>query len=273
MAGRRRSDAGETAAANVASAFLLDARNRRQSQEDDYRKFQHRLVELGLQGKVPGVEANPDAMQSMLTGQGAPGPLLRPAAPSSQLGGMTDQHEDLPEGTTITQTIKTPQGTITIKRGGAKTGDPALHANRVALLQSRIQGLEQENALAPMLAEGERQKRFPESQLGILKPGPGLFGGFSDRPTGFQKFFGVQQRPALEKVPQVDTGYLRGQLQALQGSPQGGQGSVPQDEVADLMEGIQRGVIQTRQDAEALIEQAGYDPSDPAFQAILNQLP
>ena len=39
------------------------------------------------------------------------------------------------------------------------------------------------------------------------------------------------------------------------------------------MEGIQRGVIQTRQDAEALIEQAGYDPSDPAFQAILNQLP
>ena len=131
MSGRRRTGNALAAGVNVLSGAVQTDIQRQFDTESEGRKFRQKLVELGIQGKLPGVEANPHAMSAMTTGQPFQGPMLQPRS-QNQLSPFLGEGE-LPAGTTVTQTIKTPQGTITIKRGGAAQKLTETEATRLQL--------------------------------------------------------------------------------------------------------------------------------------------
>ena len=166
--------------------------------------------------------------------------------------------------------------------------DPLIQANRVAGLQKNIQGIELKNQLAPILAQQEYNKQYPMASGDVagkspLLPALPMGGRFIDRqPSGVEGLLGIQQRPQFTPPTPTDTSYLHGQLnQAMGQTPQpqmggvGGlmpQGNSMDGEVADLMAAVRSGTIRSRQQAMQVIQQAGLNPNDPAFQQVLNQL-
>lgn len=145
---------------------------------------------------------------------------------------------------------------------GPPGGDQSLAASRLGSLMKTMQDIE-------LINEEQRARARPASQ----------------------GFFGIGARPAVE--PRLfDTSALQsavGQLQSQFTRPSAapavttpalhGVGSLAlpgadlEEEVADLIAGIQQGLIQSRQQAEQVILQAGLDPNDPAFASVLQQLP
>lgn len=144
--------------------------------------------------------------------------------------------------------------------------DPSLTASRLSGLQKDILAFESLNA--------EEQAKARPASKGFF--GLGASPGYTPRTVDTSALQGVVRQledqlrgggaSAGGVAPQRPAPSI-GALPALSVEP------VPQEELDDLLNGIQRGVITSRAKAESFIEQAGYDPSDPAFQAILNQLP
>ena len=302
-----------------------------------------------------------------------PQPMIQNAEEDKRLDAL------LKSGAEITQIIKTPQGTITIKRGGQvkgqKTVDPTLQLGREAGIESRLQEMEQRNALGAGLAMADRETAFPRPKYPF-----GVGGGYTDNPPSWPEKTGaflsgatIQQRPPAPAVPMVDTAGLRQRLDALrsggsmltqdasvggsvasspmspeevalnkpriqnqdgsvstertitiqtengyiniptivngqQVSPQQaiqaarqsgiryptfptidaavqsarqrsdqiganlGTGGVTPSDVSDLTTAVQRGTIRSKQQAVQVIQTAGFDPSDPAFQEVLSRL-
>ena len=127
-------------AAAVLPAFYASRIDQRAKEEQERRDFDRRLQEVGIKGEQDAgrlgydvqtrqfqarTPQTMDTVLSQLTGR-----------PGSQAGsapqGQGAQAGELPEGMKITQTIKTPQGTITVTRGAEKP--PKLAVNVPQLL-------------------------------------------------------------------------------------------------------------------------------------------
>lgn len=104
-----------------------------------------------------------------------------------------------------------------------------------------------------------------------------LIADATPKPTWYEQAMGIQAKAPTNVPGVVDTSTVRRNLspymsgQVGLGAPQASQ--VTQEDVSDLMAGIQQGMIQSRQQAVEVIVQAGLDPNDPAFAQILSQLP
>lgn len=228
-----------------AVSALLDLVQRRQTQreeeETEFRKFRQHMTELGVRGMIPGIEPSEEFMAAMISGGPFQGQAFRRTSPP-----------DLSARPGETISYRDRQGVTRTVRGQGIT-DPSMEASRMAATLKNLQDIEAFN-------EAQRERARPASR----------------------GFFGIGARPAVPAGPTVDTSELRRRLQQAQGITPGslqlgGETSYAapdmNNEVGDLIAGVQEGLIQTRRQAEAVILQAGLDPNDPAFAAVLNQLP
>ena len=168
--------------------------------------------------------------------------------------------------------------------------DPSVLSGRLASLMSQIQEIEQRNQLAPGMAMADRETAYPTR----------MFGGYLDNPPNvIQSMMGQKQRPQAPAIQETDTTDLQRAAEALrsrlgydsQGTPESflpprqegsasqtanraimSSGVTPED-VQDLASGVEDGTITSQADAIRIIEAAGLDPNDPAFQSVLSQLP
>lgn len=200
--------------------------------------FQQRLKLAGIEQGIKMGQLSPS-----FTPQGQFQGFQRTTPPQSMLqdGGGKQFDALIKSGAEITQIIKTPQGTIKITRGGQAKGqkavDPYVQLGRETGIQSRLQEIEQRNAMATDMAMAEREKAYPRPAWGGVA-GP----GYTDNPPNLiQSMTGVQQRPQAHAVPMVDTAGLRKRLDALrqggqmlsQDAASGGSGVTPDTELPD----------------------------------------
>src|SRR3990167_3358639 len=244
-------------AVGAIAGYFKDQRKRREEAYKSDQEFQQRLQAAG----IAAGRLEPIISGGRITG-------VQPT--------VAFDPSTLSPGQTYSQRVS--GGTLTSRGAPAprplRETDPLVQLQRETAAQNALQEIEQRNALAPVLAMSEREKAFPRPQAGFI-------GGYTENaPNLLQKVFGARQRPQAPAVPTVDTSTYRNRLSTLQG--QGARLGVSsfapttgadEAEVGDLMSGIRQGLIRTRDDAEQIIEAAGLDPDDPAFQDILNQLP
>src|SRR3990167_9959741 len=231
-------------AVGAIAGYVEDQRKRREEAYKSDREFQQRLQAAGIAS---------GRLEPIIQGGRITGVQLPSTAPFNPAS--------LAPGQTYSQRVG--GGTLTSR--GPAGSDPYVQLGRELNIQNALQNIEQQNAIAPLLAEAERVT------AGV--PRPWWQGG------------GMKLPPAATLPPSVDVSAYRNRLTALQGQgarlgatapttmsgiPTSGVDDV---EVNDLLSGIQQGLIRTREDAEQVIESAGLDPNDPAFQDILNQLP
>ena len=222
--------------------YVQRRQERQQTQEDEQRKWHRRVQEIMLQRE----DVSDEFIRAMLGGQPTAGvPLRRPAAPippNLQASGYKDRLTG-----------------IDYSRS-SKSVDASLLATRSASLLKTIQDIERANQLAPMLAQEQQEKAYPSPT--------GVFGGYIDQPPNLVgRLVGRQQRPPAPALTPTDVGPIRRQYEALMDA-----GVVTQEDLDDLTTAIQQGQITSQDQAVQVIEAAGLDPNDPAFQSILAQL-
>ena len=103
------------------------------------REFDRRLQEAGIKAGIEAglIEPNFDGGEFQGFRSPANPPMNMQSLLRESQGPLGQDQGELPEGAEITQTIKTPQGTITIKRGGQKAAKSLLPAQQ---LQQDIRG-------------------------------------------------------------------------------------------------------------------------------------
>lgn len=243
-------------AVSAIAGYVQEQRKREDEAHKSDQEFQQRLYEAGLKEEL---------------GAGRAGLNLQ----TGRVETRTPQRFDpstLSPGQSYSQRVE--GGTLMSR--GPSTVDPSLQLQRELATENTLQEIEQRNALAPLLATAEREETFPPPAWG----GVAGRGYIENQPNWFQSMTGVRKRPQAPAVPRIDTSSYRNRLSQIQAGPSSGLSvpTLPQSdldldqEVADLMEGIQSGQIRSRAQAEQVIEAAGLDPNDPTFQQVLNQL-
>lgn len=119
------------------------------------------------------------------------------------------------------------------------------------------------NRLAPGIAPGLQQQGIQQAQ------------GLVTQSIDQARLLGAIPRPKQEDDIQAELQRIIGggvQPQAAQ-APTPGQQVNFQEEVNDLVQAMQNGIISTREQAIAVITEAGLDPNSPEFAQIISQLP
>lgn len=155
MAGRRRTGALAAGLAPISAGIGLDI------------KFQQRLIEAGI--KTGRLELFSDPSGQQMT-------RVRPVG-QTPMNNLMNQTRELPEGTSIRHTIKTPQGTFTITRQAPK---PQKVPAKPFLSEDNAQRF---------LMGGQPGRPFPRSAAPILntygEATKQLTGGVPISPAGF----------------------------------------------------------------------------------------
>lgn len=264
MSGRQSTGAAATLVGNL---YLKD-RERQFSQQDEERKFQQRLQALGITEGIRSGQIAPTFQGGQLTGfQQAP-------QASSTMGQLGQEGQgELPEGTTIRQTIKTPRGTITITRGGPKAkqflpgGEAAQIFGQAApgqpLPATRPGTYDQETA------ENRIISNIPQGQTGINSMNQAMLRGMSESPAATSLGnriapHTIPQGPFL-KGPAGQGGFIGGsQLQVMPGFESLLQ---PRQSVVDLA-----GQGDLRQKAIQELQAAGAPVTEANIQEAIRQL-
>lgn len=255
MAGRRHSYAGVAAGLNVLSRGVETGINRQLSQQDEERKFHHRLQELGIvagikSGQLQLRGANQEkarafqleraqagqqftlgrdeaarqfqAAQSAMTRQGQMDRLNRNLE-AQGVGQMFESSPTQAQATTMPQTLS-PGESYTQRLPGGITrtvhgqAQPTPHTIDPAQRAKNIAQLQAQLQTIEQRNVTGPMAASAEYQTKYKPPLGGFIGGFTDTPPNpFQQFFGAQQRPAAQAVPMTDTTFLRNQLSQLTG--------------------------------------------------------
>ena len=116
MAGRRHNYSGISAGLKTVAGGINALTERDLNIDEERRDFDRRLEEAGIKAGLESGQIQPSFQQGRFSGfqQGQP--------QQQQQSGLLDmlQGGDLPSDVSVSQTIKTPQGTITIKRQAPK---------------------------------------------------------------------------------------------------------------------------------------------------------
>lgn len=234
MAGRRRSFEGLAAGVGVITAEM-----------EERRKFNQRLQEAGIKGEVEAgrarfdlqtgryVQEQPQDVGNLLRGQGGVDFLSEP-------------------DTEISQTIKTPQGTFTMKRSGPPRPKELSPRQRLEADIISAQGqLQQAQANVPQLTSQLTGQPLPS--FGISER------VLSARPENIQRAVTapVQQAQGRLQGFQQQAGQLR---QAFPTAASFNGTEVPDPQIAQRIETLRRGGMSDEQITSFLIEK-GIDPA------------
>ena len=260
MAGRRYRGNALAAGVNVLSGAVQTDIQRQFDTESEGRKFRQKLVELGIEGKIPGFEADPAALQGMMTGQGFQGPPLRRTDPSQQLAGLSTQLQALKP--------YIDSGVIDLK------GDINLGGGFRASLRSPKQLDLKEQLFSDIRGAGEEVARLQTQsvpQINRIQASQPMGFGVSEqvmpeRSSAINRSAGLVQQPLLQARNRL--GQLQGQARLLNESgllstpglvAEGGSQVDPQTQsvIEDLQNG--RATPQEFLAQEAELQAAGVD--------------
>lgn len=270
MAGRRSTGASAAIIGNVYQKSV----DRRLAQEDERTKFDQRLQALGIAAGLESGAIAPQFQGGQFQGfqQGQSQPVS--SGIQSQLMETQGQGE-LPEGTTIRQTIKTPQGTITITRGGQKPKPQSFLPGGEA---AQIFGQATPGQPLPMTRPGAYDQQtgenrsisnIPQGNAGINSMNQGILRGMSESPAAASLGnrlapHTIPQGPFLEG-PAGQGGFIGGsQLQVMPGFESLLQ---PRQSVVDLA-----GQGDLRQKAIQELQAAGAPVTEANIQEAIRQL-
>lgn len=266
MAGRRRTGNALASSLNLASSWLLHQQEQGQARREKAlewaQKFQY---ELAADAQKQRNEAfykrglDPTTGQPLAGLTFTPSPGLEPYEETDPMTGMKYRRPTASQAITESEATRVQLGARPGQPYPA-LAQPELIGNRTMMTGGMPSSSGGHQMLRGLVTSGHTES--PAASLLAPPARPNRLADFARTASSLMLPFG---RGGGVSAPRT----VRPPASRSLASPS----SIPQDELADLVQGIQRGVIQTRADAEALIEQAGYDPADPAFQEILSQLP